>query len=341
MAKTDKPEDDPEVEEVQEANKEDNKHFDGAFKHRKCRDVLWLLLYIAFWVGMGIIAEKAFRDGNPFQLLYGVDSFGNVCGQKNEQVLANQSNSGLDLTDRPYLYDISPTNSSSLKLCVPACPSVEDITAVQSCTDNLTACTEAKVCLSQSPYNIYPETTADDAKDNGCPEEIYNTISESTFNLYRRCIPFQPQLGEFISQLLNDLYESINNLDILQNIFSDFSTVRNEIAYLLLISLGICLVVMILMRCLTAPMVYASIIGGNAALIACCYFSFREWDNQKAANDAVVRPRPHRSQHPFMPLFRLDLVPCLAAPFFASWQLTRHGRPFLPSVRLSLHIGAA
>jgi len=66
--------------------------------------------------------------------------------------------------------------------------------------------------------------------------------------LYRRCIPFQPDVGDFISQLLNELYSQINSMEIIQNIFSDFSKVKSEVAYLLLISLGFCLLVMILMR---------------------------------------------------------------------------------------------
>jgi len=37
-------------------------------------------------------------------------------------------------------------------------------------------------------------------------------------------------------------------MEIIQNIFSDFSKVKSEVAYLLLISLGFCLLVMILMR---------------------------------------------------------------------------------------------
>jgi len=48
-----------------------------------------------------------------------------------------------------YLYDVDPIDSKSIKICVPTCPKVAAVDATQSCTDNITACREAKVCLDQ------------------------------------------------------------------------------------------------------------------------------------------------------------------------------------------------
>lgn len=39
----------------------------------------------------------------PARIIVAVNSWGNVCGQKNDKLLVNQSNSGLDLTDRKYV----------------------------------------------------------------------------------------------------------------------------------------------------------------------------------------------------------------------------------------------
>eukprot|EP00499_Haloplacidia_sp_CaronLabIsolate_P015236 CAMPEP_0196781634 /NCGR_PEP_ID=MMETSP1104-20130614/10011_1 /TAXON_ID=33652 /ORGANISM="Cafeteria sp., Strain Caron Lab Isolate" /LENGTH=754 /DNA_ID=CAMNT_0042151867 /DNA_START=46 /DNA_END=2310 /DNA_ORIENTATION=+ len=47
---------------------------------RKCRDVLCILIFMAFWLGMIIVASIAFTDGNAFRLLYGKDFKGNICG---------------------------------------------------------------------------------------------------------------------------------------------------------------------------------------------------------------------------------------------------------------------
>ena len=49
-------------------------------EERKCRDVLFLLLYFAFWGGLIAIAAVGWNKGNPKVLLYGLDYTGNVCG---------------------------------------------------------------------------------------------------------------------------------------------------------------------------------------------------------------------------------------------------------------------
>ena len=48
----------------------------GPKAERKCRDVFFLLIFIAFWVGMVIVAAKAFQLGNPDRATYPFDSYG-------------------------------------------------------------------------------------------------------------------------------------------------------------------------------------------------------------------------------------------------------------------------
>ena len=47
---------------------------------RKCTDVLFLILLIAFWVGMFIVAAVGFLNGDPAKLLMATDYAGNSCG---------------------------------------------------------------------------------------------------------------------------------------------------------------------------------------------------------------------------------------------------------------------
>jgi hypothetical protein len=37
---------------------------------RKCRDILFLILFIAFWIGMIIIAINGIKQGDPKRLMY-------------------------------------------------------------------------------------------------------------------------------------------------------------------------------------------------------------------------------------------------------------------------------
>ncbi|KAJ8567866.1 hypothetical protein K7X08_020588 [Anisodus acutangulus] len=56
---------------------------DGIIKHnRKCRDVVFLVIFIAFWVAMIVNSSFGFNQGNPLRLTYGLDYKGNVCGDR-------------------------------------------------------------------------------------------------------------------------------------------------------------------------------------------------------------------------------------------------------------------
>lgn len=55
----------------------------GIIRHnRKCRDVVFLILFIAFWVAMIVNSSFGFNKGNPLRLIYGLDYKGNVCGNR-------------------------------------------------------------------------------------------------------------------------------------------------------------------------------------------------------------------------------------------------------------------
>uniref|UniRef100_A0A6M2F9S7 Choline transporter-like protein n=1 Tax=Populus davidiana TaxID=266767 RepID=A0A6M2F9S7_9ROSI len=55
----------------------------GIIRHnRKCRDVAFLVIFIAFWVAMIVNSSFGFNKGNPLRLTYGLDYKGNVCGDR-------------------------------------------------------------------------------------------------------------------------------------------------------------------------------------------------------------------------------------------------------------------
>ncbi|KAK9085244.1 hypothetical protein Sjap_025655 [Stephania japonica] len=53
--------------------------------NRKCRDVVFLIVFVAFWVAMIVNSSFGFNQGNPLRLTYGVDYEGNVCGSKHSK----------------------------------------------------------------------------------------------------------------------------------------------------------------------------------------------------------------------------------------------------------------
>ncbi|XP_020886366.1 choline transporter-like protein 2 [Arabidopsis lyrata subsp. lyrata] len=106
---------------------------DGIIKHnRKCRDITFLVIFIAFWVSMIVNSSFGFNQGNPLRLTYGLDYEGNVCGSKHRH---------RDLTQLEIRYWLNPNQvyESGLKdgelklanartICLLDCPAPTDDT---------------------------------------------------------------------------------------------------------------------------------------------------------------------------------------------------------------------
>ena len=52
---------------------------------RSCTDVFCLVLFILYVGAMGALSVYGVYTGGAERLLYGMDSFGNICGMKNEK----------------------------------------------------------------------------------------------------------------------------------------------------------------------------------------------------------------------------------------------------------------
>jgi choline transporter-like protein 2/4/5 len=81
------------------------------YAKRGCKDLLFLLLFIAFWIGNIVVAVVGFQNGDPSRLVYATDHNGDTCGtgaleakkyiyypRMNEDIVAAQA-AGTDLTD--------------------------------------------------------------------------------------------------------------------------------------------------------------------------------------------------------------------------------------------------
>ncbi|XP_062169834.1 choline transporter protein 1 [Alnus glutinosa] len=104
-----------------------NTQMGGIIRHnRKCRDIPFFVIFIAFWVAMIVNSSFGFNKGNPSRLTYGLDYKGNVCGEKH---------SNPDLRELELRYWLNPNQvyqsglkSSQFKLanartiCLMDCP---------------------------------------------------------------------------------------------------------------------------------------------------------------------------------------------------------------------------
>ncbi|KMZ56970.1 Choline transporter like family [Zostera marina] len=105
--------------------------------NRKCRDLGFLVIFIAFWVAMIVNSSFGFNLGNPHRLTYGLDYKGNVCGDRHGNP---------DLRELEIKYWMNPNQvyqsgfkSSQFKLkdarsiCLMECPVPLDDTLIWVC----------------------------------------------------------------------------------------------------------------------------------------------------------------------------------------------------------------
>ena len=99
-------------------------------ERRRCTDVLFCLIFAAFWGGMVAIGYVAISGGDPNLLYYGFDSGGYLCGVKNE-LWGDEGDSVTtvpDFTDKPNVMYMDVTEYPTMTMitpksvCVETCP---------------------------------------------------------------------------------------------------------------------------------------------------------------------------------------------------------------------------
>ncbi len=99
-----------------------------------------------------LLQTKLLISGKPERLEYGVDSYGNLCGVKNDW----DGTSGPDLTLKTKLYYLNPlellnpeTVDTAKAICVEECPTAADICGVAEFP-----------CTTAAQYRLVPDVAA-------------------------------------------------------------------------------------------------------------------------------------------------------------------------------------
>ncbi|EGD78975.1 hypothetical protein PTSG_01948 [Salpingoeca rosetta] len=246
----------------------------GPYKKRSCTDILFLALFLAFWAGMIGIAYVAYTEGDPERLISGTDSFGNVCGRNNSNQVINSTNSGLDMTNRSFVFFYNSGNSDALRLCVSACPEVT------------TDFSSSEYCVSEAPYTFLSadEGKVSDADFNidasGCP----TTDASSYVSVLSRCVAVDLstfaassyfQDGEVVSQVVDDLDQA-----------------WRPMLYLCLVAVFIALLMILLMSCFASILIWVTYVLSFVCCIgAIAYMWYRWHELDQAYNDTPVSQR--------------------------------------------------
>ncbi|XP_077602167.1 choline transporter-like protein 3 isoform X3 [Crocuta crocuta] len=226
--------------------------------YRKCTDTTWLFLFFRFWTGLLFILGYSVVAGATGRLLFGYDSFGNVCGKKNSPV-EGAPLSGQDMTLKKHVFfmnscnlEVKDVRLSSTILCVSHCPEeqLDTLEEVQLFADN----NGSFLCVySLNSINYTQNPNADSL----CPK--LPVPPSKSFPLFNRCVPQTPECYSLFASVL------INDVDTLHQILSGIMSGRDTILGLCILALALSLAMMFTFRFITTLLVHifiALIISG-------------------------------------------------------------------------------
>lgn len=220
---------------------------DHGSKRRTCSDVFCLSFFSFFWIFLLVITGISFYVGDPMRLIKGTDSFGNVCGRKNDR-REGWTYSGIDLTDRPYVFFLDAQNiTNSLSICVKKCPdrllnNNGDVLLFYQETDSLLCRYDYQVATTPAPQYLDP-IRQDSGNGNGpCPNfPVYK--SRVVLN---RCIP--ENIYSLGKGVVNSAYNYLKSFDPFRQTISDLAVSMHEIIIMTGFSLVVTFIVVFLIH---------------------------------------------------------------------------------------------
>ncbi|XP_069497372.1 choline transporter-like protein 3 [Ambystoma mexicanum] len=219
--------------------------------YRKCTDIAWLIAFFLFWAGLMFITGYALTAGAAERLVFGYDSFGNVCGRRNTAV-RNAPLSGQDMTDKKHVFflnscslEIRNLKVNSTALCVSSCPQqqLSSLEEVQLFARN----NGSFLCVYSLNYTDYAKNPRSDL----CP--ALPIPASKSFPLFNRCVPQNPDCySRFASVLIN----VVNEVDVFHRILSGIMAGRETVIGLSGLAVALSLIMIVIFRYLSTLLVH-------------------------------------------------------------------------------------
>lgn len=283
----------------------DHDDFDGPMKNRSCTDVICLLIFVAYLVGMMYLLGYALAVGDPYRLIYGYDVTGDVCGREN-QPIPDVVNSSKNLESYKYLYfdipksviilgqkglgdewekaqteagynfvDIGSTNNA-----IPFCLGLSEplVNDTGSSSNNTTPPKEK--LENEVAQNLLKFDPVSNALTGGntcryCVSECPNNYT----SYFWRCVP------EFAEESADKIYQGTGAKEFAKQIAADIQNSWKEILYMCLVALGLAFIMTILFRFLAAVIVYIIVISVAIACILTPPFMWFLWYTKQSHYD--------------------------------------------------------
>ncbi|XP_059201867.1 choline transporter-like protein 1 isoform X1 [Centropristis striata] len=219
---------------------------------RSCTDLPWFLLFTVFCVGMGGICGFTIVTGGAARLVLGYDSYGNTCGQRNEQ-LEGVRLSGLDHRDRKFVFFLDPCNIDlvqrkirSMALCVSLCPT-EELKTYQD-LKRFAMLNGSELCSYELAGHKYPGLPD---RFNKCPK--LPVPPSKPLPVFNRCTPTDISC---YAKFTEAVVTFVGDNSVLHRLIAGVAASREIIIGLCVLALVLSMVLMVIIRYISAVLVW-------------------------------------------------------------------------------------
>ncbi|XP_037398560.1 choline transporter-like protein 1 isoform X4 [Pygocentrus nattereri] len=254
---------------------------------RSCTDLPWFLLFTLFCVGMGAICGYTIVTGGASRLVFGYDSYGNTCGQRNEAIEGVKL-SGLDHTDRKYVFFLDPCNIDivqrkikSMALCVSQCPTEE----MKSYGDlrRFAMINGSELCSYELAGHKYPSLPE---RFDKCPK--LPVPQSKALPVFNRCTPVDISC---YSKFAEAVVTFVSDNTVLHRLIAGVVASKEIIVGLCLLALVLSMILMVIIRYISAVLVwiltFIVVLGslGGTSVLWWLYIDHRLTMNETVAKD--------------------------------------------------------
>uniref|UniRef100_A0A8C8JE48 Choline transporter-like protein n=1 Tax=Oncorhynchus tshawytscha TaxID=74940 RepID=A0A8C8JE48_ONCTS len=231
---------------------------------RSCTDLPWFLLFTVFCVGMGSICGFTIATGGAGRLVFGYDSYGNTCGQRNEQIEGVRL-SGLDQTDKKYVFFLDPCNIDivqrkikSMALCVSLCPD-EELKTYQD-LKRFAMHNGSELCSYELAGHKYPSLPE---RFDKCPK--LPVPPSKSLPVFNRCTPVDISC---YAKFAEAVVTFVSDNSVLHRLIGGVIASKEIIVGLCLLALVLSMILMLIIRYISAVLVWiltAMVVLGSLA----------------------------------------------------------------------------
>nr|XP_046262433.1 choline transporter-like protein 1 isoform X1 [Scatophagus argus] len=219
---------------------------------RSCTDLPWFLLFTVFCVGMGSICGFTIVTGGAARLIFGYDSYGNTCGQRNEQIEGIRL-SGLDHTDRKFVFFLDPCNIDivqrkikSMALCVSLCPT-EELKTYQD-LKRFAMINGSELCSYELAGHKYPGLPERFSK---CPK--LPVPPSKPLPVFNRCTPLDVSC---YAKFAEAVVTFVGDNSVLHRLIAGVAASKEIIIGLCVLALVLSMILMVIIRYISAILVW-------------------------------------------------------------------------------------